>query len=557
MNAGCFRVFLAVLLLSPTVTLESHSLSILRDNTTLGVRTFHKVPMTDGTLLATDVYLPEGEGPWPVILMRSPYSRNFGMNRFIKDGYAVAVQDLRGFGGSQGEKNIFYSDGWRPGLTDGADTVSWILRQPWCNGKIGTMGISAMAMTQMLMAPATTGLSAQFMVRVPSNFYLDCTYVGGVYKKNDGEGYLMANGQSGMLEFYKNVPRYDEYWSYYNTLERAGDITAPAVFVNGWYDIFSQGTLNGFVARELHGGEGARGNNYLVMDCSAHTRDTTKDYALKENRRYVSRDQLQDKFFESHLKGNRSVLKDVPKVQYYVMGDDVDPDAPGNEWRSADSWPPYPIRETPLYLSSGGMLSPSKVVTPPAYGEFAFDPANPIPTLGGANLWPYLVSGPYDQRKVNMGREDQLRYVTEPLEAPLEIIGNVRARLFISSDASDTDFTAKLVDIFPEGDDREILVLDNIRRVKTRLGFDREAPPLQGLEDIVEMEVDLWSIAWAFNRNHRIGLYISSSNYPRFEINPNTGADHPTAGGEMRVARNRVHTSAEHPSAILLPVPAR
>ncbi len=513
--------------------------------------------MTDGTLLATDVYVPEGEGPWPVILMRSPYSRNFGMNGFIRDGYAAVVQDLRGFGASQGDRNIFYSDGWRPGLTDGADTVSWILRQPWCNGKIGTTGMSADAMTQMLMAPATKGLSAQFMARVPSNFYFDCSYNGGVYKKNDGEGYLVAIGQFDMMEFYKNVSRYDEYWTYYNTLEHVGDITAPAVFANGWYDIFSQGTLNGFIARELHGGEGARGNNYLIIDCSAHTRDTTKDYALKENRRDVSRGQIQSKFFEYHLKGNKSALKGVPKVQYYVMGDDVDPDAPGNEWRSADSWPPYPIRETPLYLSSDGMLSPSKVSVPPAYGEFAFDPANPISTLGGANLWPGLVSGPYDQRKVNVGREDQIRYVTKPLEEPLEIIGNVRVRLFICSDAPDTDFTAKLVDVFPEGDEREILMLDNIRRVKTRLGFDREAPRLQGLEDIVEVEIDLWSIAWAFNRNHRIGLYISSSNYPRFEVNPNTGADHPKPGGEMRVARNRVHTSVAHPSALLLPVPVR
>lgn len=183
MNARCFRVFLTALLLLPTIALESHTLSVLRDNTTLGIRSFHKVPMTHGTLLATDVYLPEGKGPWPVILMRSPYGRNFGMNGSIQDGYAVAVQDLRGFGASQGDRNIFYSDGWRPGLTDGTDTVSWILRQPWCNGKIGTTGTSALAMTQILMAPATTGLSAQFMVRVPSNFYLDCSYVGGVYKK--------------------------------------------------------------------------------------------------------------------------------------------------------------------------------------------------------------------------------------------------------------------------------------------------------------------------------------------------------------------------------------
>jgi len=294
--------------------------------------------MTDGTLLATDVYLPKtGEGPWPVLLTRSLYSRNQGMNGFIKDGYAVVIQDVRGFGTSQGDSHVFYYDGWRPGLTDGADTVAWIQAQPWCNGKIGTTGTSALAMTQMMLAPVAAGVSAQFMNRVPANFYYDVVYLGGVFRKNLVEGWLTALGQVPSIAFYKNLSRYEEYWDYYNTVSRADDITAPGVFVGGWFDIFSKGTLEGFVAREQDGGKGARGNNYLVMEWGTHGRDTTTDYKLKSNRHEVSSSALRRNFFEYHLKGNTGALDGIPKVQYYILGDDTDPDAPGNEWRTAET----------------------------------------------------------------------------------------------------------------------------------------------------------------------------------------------------------------------------
>lgn len=552
LRTGLFAIFLCAM-----VSVQAYGMSTFQDRTTLGTRTHHRVPMTDGTLLATDVFLPDGEGPWPVILVRSLYSRNQGMNGFIQDGYAAVVQDVRGFGASQGDSHVFYCDGWRPGLTDGADTVTWILAQPWCNGKIGTSGGSALAMTQMMLAPATKGVSAQYVNKVPANFYFDVVYVGGVFRKNLTEGWLAALAQVPTIDFYKNLPRYNEYWSYYNTVERAPDITAPALFVGGWYDIFAQGTLEGFMAREYRGGEGARGNNYLIMDWSTHGRDTTEDYQFKPDRHNMPTPNLRKRFFDCYLKDDASALEGAPKVQYYVMGDDSDPEAPGNEWRTADAWPPYPSTEIPFYLHGDGGLSENPDAGDPAFLEFTFDPAHPVPTHGGANLLPNLVSGPYDQRGITKDRDDILRYASATLEAPLEIIGNVKVRLFVSSDAPDTDFTAKLLNIFPDGDAREILILDNIRRVKSRLGFDREAPPLQGHEDIVEIEINMWSTAWIFNRGHRIGLHISSSNSPRFEVNPNTGADHPVPGEEMRIARNRVHHGAVYPSALLLPVPQK
>jgi putative CocE/NonD family hydrolase len=248
-----------------------------------------------------------------------------------------------------------------------------------------------------------------------------------------------------------------------------------------------------------------------------------------------------------------SALNGVPKVHYYVMGADT-PNAPGNEWRTAETWPPLQTQETAFFLGAEGALSEAVPDGEDAWQEFTFDPNNPYPTWGGANLLPNLVSGPYDQRKYSETRQDLLKYVSEPLAEPLEIVGRIKVRLFVSSDAPDTDFTAKLVDIYPEGDGREILMLDNIRRVKTRNGFEEAASPLQGQDDVVDIEVDMWSIAWVFEKGHHVGLHISSSNYPRFDVNPNTGAEQPLPGEEMRIAHNRVHIGKNTPSALLLPV---
>lgn len=508
------------------------------------------MPMSDGVKLATDYYLPEkGEPPYPVILMRSTYGRvGGGTEGFLAQGYAVVVQDVRGMGMSEGEKHVFYAEGWRSGFTDGADTVAWIKAQEWCNGKIGTHGGSALALTQMLLAPATRDVSAQSLDAGPSNFYLDTVYHGGVFLKNLVEGWLTAIGQPHLIELYKSHPYYDEYWRYFNTVDKAGEITSPALFVNGWYDIFQQGTLNGFMAREESGGEGARGNNYLIMKWSSHGPDVSKDYQFNENRFELKVSRIRDAFYAQYLKGSENALRKVAKVNYYVMGDDA-PGAPGSEWRTAETWPPFPTKETPYYLHADGSLS-TDAAGDDALLSFTFDPKNPCPTHGGANL--LLPSGPFDQRETVKDREDILKFATGPLDAPIEVTGRVKVQLHVSSDAPDTDFTAKLLDIFPDG--REILVLDNIQRVKMRGGPEKPLPLLTGPDEIVTLEIDLWSISWIFNTSHRIGLHISSSNYPRYEVNPNTGDDHPVKDGEMRSARNTVHFGAQRPSALLLPL---
>lgn len=516
---------------------------------------FTWVTTQDGTRLATDVYVPESGTPLPVLLIRSTYGREAFAAEGQRNDYVVVVQDVRGMGQSEGEPNVFYADGWRPGLQDGADTVRWIQKQPWCNGRIGTIGGSALGITQVLLAPATDGVSAQWIDTGSMSFYHDAVYVGGVFCKDMLERWLELIKQPHLVPVYKSHPYYDDFWRYYNGLEEPERIHCPAVFVGGWYDIFQQAMIDGFVAREERADPAIRGKNFLIMKWTSHGKDREDDYKLPESRLEFKPSKIQKAFFDYHLKGIQNALDGIPRVHYFVFGDDRDPGAPGNEWRSADTWPPCPTVETAFYLGPNGSLATTAPTVHAASASFRFDPKDPYPTHGGANL--FLPSGAFDQRKYSTVRQDLLTFKSEPLAEPMEVIGRVRVVLYVSSDAPDTDFTAKLVDIFPEGDGREILVLENIRRVKLRNSFSEPAPLLKGPEEIVEVPIDLWSTAWAFNRGHRIGIFISSSSYPRWEVNPNTGADHPTEGGEMRVAQNTVHFGEAYPSRALLPIRQR
>ena len=271
------------------------------------------------------------------------------------------------------------------------------------------------------------------------------------------------------------------------------------------------------------------------------------DVTLAENFDDVDFNKYTQRFFRYWLLGEQNGIMDEPAVQYYTVGDLSDPDAPGNEWRTASDWPPFPTKATPFYLSPDGALHAEQVADSPGGLTLMYDPANPVPSLGGATL--LHKPGVYDQRPVS-DRPDVLKFATEPLSAPLEITGRVTVRLYVSTDARDTDFTAKLLDIYPDG--REILMLDGIQRLKFRHGCELPDYLLPG--EIAEIEIDLWSISLIFNTGHRIGLHVSSSNFPRFEVNPNTGKDFPVEGEPMAVAANTVYTGVRHPSALILPV---
>ncbi|MFO7775785.1 MAG: CocE/NonD family hydrolase, partial [Candidatus Hydrogenedentota bacterium] len=482
------------------------------------------VPMRDGVELETDYYLPaEGEGPYPAILARSVYGREMGpawANEILPWGIALVLQDTRGRGGSEGEDRAFADDGWGE-RRDGVDTVEWIREQDWCNGAVGTRGGSALGLTQLFLAAAGADVQAQFIAVAASEFHGQLAYQGGVWRTAVVENWLEMQGLEHIKERWQAHPTYDAFWRDYDFASRASHVTAPAIHFSGWFDIFAQGNIDNFLTRQYEGGAGARGNQIMVMGPWSHNiTQEIGDLTLPENYNFDI-DTLSERFFKHWLLEEDAGVMEEPPVHYYTLGDVEDPDAPGNEWRRADTWPPFETESTPLYLSPDGQLHGAMEDVAEGTQRYTFDPADPVPTHGGQNL--FIPAGPFDQQELGE-RDDVLVFATEPLEEPLEITGRVTVDLYVSTDAPDTDFTAKLVDIYPDG--REILMLDSIQRVKFRDGFEEPDPLPEG--DIGKVTIDLWSISLVFNEGHRIGLHISSSTHPRFEVNPNSGDDFPT-----------------------------
>jgi hypothetical protein len=507
------------------------------------------IPMSDGIELATTVYRPQGSGPFPVIVARTPYNKD-GLKgeaqRFCKNGYAFVAQDLRGRFKSRGHHAvIFHNDGWNS-PHDGHDTLEWIARQSWCSGKIGSTGGSALGITQNMAAPgAPRALAAQHVVVAFSDMYRQGAYQGGAFRSGLLENWLKGTGMTDVnLKTFVAHPRYDEFWEELNAETQAERVNAPGVFFGGWYDIFLQGTINSFTTIQSRGGPAAKGRCRLVIAPIGHGSMTELKYPASASRLPRCADNLA--WFDAMLKGKDNGIAAEKPVHYYVMGDPTDEKAPGNVWRAADMWPPQ-VAETPYYLHATGKLSTAGP-GPAETGSlsYKYDPAQPVPTVGGAELGADI--GPRDQRSVE-SRPDVLIFTSDVLETPLEVTGRIRARLFASSDCPDTDFTVKLTDVYPDG--RSMLVTDGILRARFRESFDKEKALEPGA--VVEIPVDLWSTSLVFNKGHRLRIAISSSNSPRFDPNPNTGHAF-RADQEQRVAKNTLHLSEEHPSQIVLPV---
>lgn len=507
-------------------------------------------PLRDGVELATDLYRPpRGEGPWPVILTRTPYSKGpprkmgWGVARL---GYVYAMQDMRGRFESEGEDTAFLTDGCGD-LRDGYDTIEWLAAQPWCDGNVGTKGGSAMGITQYLAAAsAPPHLRCCSVGAAAPSVYHYAAYYGGVLRKNMVEGWLTGNKfRPENLELVKMHPSYDDLWRTLNLAEYADQVTVPMIHRGGWFDCFQGGTIFAYETLQERGGEGARGNQFLIMGPGTHGTPAPEALVFPENSKtgpFI----YEQQFFAHNLRGEDNEIDEAPRVYYYVMGAVREEDAPGNFWRTADQWPPE-ASETPYYCHSDGTLATEAPVED-ASRTYSYDPADPVPTLAGANLG--LPKGSVDQRPVE-GRSDVLVFTTEPLTEPLEVTGHVSAVLFVSSDCADTDFTAKLTDVYPDG--RSMLVCDGIQRARYRDSLAR--PELMVAGEVYRIEVDLWSTSITFNAGHRIRLAVSSSNYPRFSANPNTGAAN-DEGEERRIASNTVCLGGDSASHVVLPVAA-
>jgi uncharacterized protein len=534
--------FVCRLALVALLTLLPLSICLTDDGTT------YMVPMRDGAELRTVVWLPEGEGPWPVLVGRSPYGIGRPNRASTLDrGYAIVLQSTRGRFGSEGENVPFLYDGGGE-LQDGYDCIEWVAKQPWCNGKIGTIGGSAGGITQyMMLCSVPPSLSCQYVSAASSSLYHNAMYQNGVFRKSMIEGFV-ANKEFSprALDEIRKHARYDEMWKGLNLMEVAHKVNVPVFHRNGWYDIFVQGNIDAFVALQYHGGPSARGKQKMVIGAGAHGARGVRvgELTFPDNVAVPMPFADQDRWCDEHLKGEDTGLYKEPAVAYYLMGDVDDPDAPGNEWRFVDDWPVKAV-DTPYYLRTGGRLTTETPVEENIRKSYDYDPKNPVPTIGGQNL--LIPNGPRDQRPVE-GRPDVIVFSTEPLAEPLEVTGRIRVKLYASSSARDTDFTAKLSDVYPDG--RSMLITDGIVRGRYRTSLEKEEFLNSG--EIYEFEIDLWSTAIVFNKGHRIRVAISSSNSPRFEPNPNIGdADD---GKDYAVAKNTVYFDVSHPSAIVLPV---
>ena len=551
------RLIVGMVIFWPTfATAEESTYSseeISRSREIPGAQTY-MVPMRDGTKLATDVSLPKGKpgDKWAAILVRTPYNRRGLVGEkaaeiIPKLGFAMVVQDLRGRFGSEGEDFPIHGGcGWFQ-FQDGYDTIEWVARQPWCNGKVGTVGPSAMGLTQNLTMPTQPPhLVCAFVMVAPSDMYSQATYWGGAPRKVLADNWVGTHGVDPRnLDLFRAHPCCDELWDSWNIEKRASRVNVPAVYYGGWYDMFCQGTINTFVEAQARGGPNARGKCRLIMGPWEHN-GLPEDLAYPENAK-PKFEVWAMQWFMRHLKGTARTGGAPPKaVNYYVMGASGEDDAPGNVWRSADAWPP-PSKNVNFYLHKGGKLSADK---PSAVGDSAsyrYDPRKPVPTLGGSNLT--IKKGPVDQRPAE-NRPDVLLFTTPVLSEPVEATGRITVKLWASSSCRDTDFAAKLCDVYPDG--RSMLVLDGIVRARYRESFRQ--PTLMQPGKAYAFEIDLWSTSIIFNKGHKIRVAISSSNAPRFGPNPNTGQ----ATFDMShavVAENTIHLDRDRPSHIVLPRP--
>lgn len=508
-----------------------------------------RVAMRDGVKLATDVYLPEGKGPFPVIFTRTPYSRvghGGGMVGFVRAGAACVVQDMRGRFDSEGENLPFAACGWGE-HQDGVDTLTWIRQQPWCNGKIATIGGSAGGITQNLLAGATTtnAPTAQYITVAAASMYHDIAYTGGAHRKADVENWTTHNKfDPKALELMRTHPDYDDYWRQFDTTRKFSSMTAPAVHIGGWFDMFAQGTIDQFVGRQHHGADGARGRQKLVMGPWTHGIGKMPVGELTFPNAKVPKAFESAPWFEFFLLGRDNGVFKKPAVAYYVMGDTSTTGAPGNEWRFANDWP-VPATDTPFYFQRDGKLSTAKPVTESTSVTFTFDPADPCPTLGGGNLT--IARGPLNQNPIE-SRPDVVLFTTEPLTEPLEVTGRVKANIFVESSTADTDLSVRLCDVYPDG--KSYLMAEGMLRLRHRNSFEKNEPLTPG--KVEQVTVDCWSTSIIFNKGHRIRVAVTSSNYPRFDLNPGTGKAWSDTGEHAR-QRNRLYCDATRSSSVILP----
>ena len=554
-----------------------------------------RVPMRDGVDLSVDITLPAGEGPFPVVFTRTPYESNslrtLGRGLWwAQNGYAFVSGDCRGRYESEGEFYPYHPDG-----PDGHDTLEWIARQPWSNGKIGTAGGSYGGLFQWQLAPlGSPHLTAMAPHVIGDDFFSDIYNIGGAFQIGLALGASVIYGTNLAVldvgEIYDNggvlghlplidmdveaigkeIPwwrdalehsTYDDYWKQIDQSLHHSKIDAPAFMRCGWFDAYPDGTFRLWKGMTENGKtERARNNQKVLMGPWTHGEPTgTKlgdiDFGAHS---YIEIIEEEKRWFDYWLKGIENGVTDEPPIKIFVMGK--------NEWRFEDDWPLARAQLTPYYLHSGGRantLSGDGTLSPQAPVEeqpdnYVYDPENPVQSIGG-NLstggWSWtqgseyaIVVGPVDQRVLER-RDDVLVYTSDVLERDVEVTGNLEVVLYAASSALDTDFTARLVDVYPNS--QSMVITEGIIRARYRDGFEKTELLKPG--EVYRYRIQLYPTSNVFLKGHQIRVDISSSNFPRFSRNLNTGEDVAT-GTRMQVANQTILHSSDHPSHIILPI---
>ncbi|MBK5257385.1 MAG: CocE/NonD family hydrolase [Vicinamibacteria bacterium] len=586
------------------------------------------VRMRDGVALSVSVYRPSRDGrglpgPFPVLLERTPYGKRRAVSNqagefFARQGYVVVMQDVRGRFASEGEW-YFLAEHEGP---DGFDTVAWIAAQPWCDGNIGTMGLSYSTATQQALAVLRPpGLKAQFLSDGGYDYFHRTLRHSGAFELGVLLPYVVRLAREGPdlakdperraafeaeldglrpwldrlplrkgESFLRHAPREerwffdmlttsrrDAYWTQ-PTLSLKEHVDAypdiPLFFQTSWYGHHVWATIEKYRALRL----GRTSPMRLLIGSWLHGYDDfARSYAGAVDfgpEARIDFNALRLLWFDATLKGADNGILRGPDVHFFVLGggsggrDSEGRLKHGGSWRDATTWPLSAAKAVTFHLHPDRRLrlEPQEPGGPPHC--FIFDPIDPVPTVGGGvqnGMFPRLIQGgAYDQRGRDelwvcadteplASRADILVFETEPLNDDLEVTGPVSVRLFVSSSAKDTDFTAKLIDVYPPSPDWPqgfaMNLTDSVARCRYREGFDHEAWLEPGR--IVEIAIEPQPISNVFAKGHKIRLDISSSNFPRFDVNPNTGEP---CGLETRVevAANRVYGDADHPSALTL-----
>lgn len=547
--------------------------------------------MRDGVILRADIYRPKAEGKFPVLLERTPYNKaggaEFGLKAAAR-GFVVIIQDVRGRYTSEGEWYTF-----RHESEDGYDSVEWAAALPYSDGKVGMFGGSYVGATQMLTAiAAPPHLAAIAPVVTASNYHNGWTYQGGAFEQWFNESWTSGLAQDTLnRQVQKNTnallgiqklpltdyplfnqgadaaglrvlapyfldwlshPSYDDYWKPLSIEDHYDKIKVPVFTMAAWYDIFLGGSLRNYVGIKAHGGSGAarQGQRLMVM-IGGHSGGGRKIGELDFGPQAVfDEDEIMLRWYDHVLKGIDNGVEHEKPVKLFVMGKNV--------WREEDDWPLARAKKTRYYLHSGGtangatgdgVLSTTAPKSEPA-DHFSYNPADPAPTTGGPLCCDagHLAPGPRDQRKVE-ARKDVLVFTTPAFNTDFEVTGPVSLELYASSSAVDTDFTGKLVDVWPNGFAQNLT--EGIVRMRYR--NSQEKPELMHPGKVYKITIDLWATSNVFLAGHRLRLEVSSSNFPRFDRNLNTGEDQAHATNMVKAANTILHDS-KHPSALILPV---